>query len=304
MATKRKPAAASRRPKPLRSMVAATDFSPHGTRAVKRAGLLAAAMKSRLEVLHVLDPSPLARAGEALGLRAARAASEKTARRKLGSVVGSLRRPGGSPVASRLAVGGAREEIVRAARRSQLLVLGARGRSPLRDALLGSTAERLLQTGRGPMLVVKERASRQYREVGVAFDFSADAASALEMALRLAPDANITLVHAYEVPFEGMLWRGSVPERQRERLRVDARTSALAAMHATLARLGHRGARVDKLLARGYPPRVVLDAAEHRGADLIAVGKQGRSALERLLIGSLTRHVLAESRCDVLVTRR
>ena len=286
----------------VRSILAASDFSAHGARAVKRAGLLAEALQSRLEVLHVVD-APLARAGEVFGMRTARAASVKAARRKLAAVVGPLRRPGRSQVTGRLAVGAAHKEIARATGPSQLLVLGARGRSPLRDALLGSTAERLVQTGRAPMLVVKKHASRPYREVVVAFDFSADAEAALEMALRLAPDANVTLVHAYDVPFEGMAWRGAVPERQRERLRIHARTDALAKMHATIAGLGKRAARVQSVVARGYPPRVVLDAAERRGADLIAVGKQGRTALEHLLLGSLTRHVLADARCDVLVSR-
>lgn len=35
---------------------------------------------------------------------------------------------------------------------------------------------------------------------------------------------------------------------------------------------------------------------------LIVVGKQGASALEELLVGSVTKHVLNESQCDVLVT--
>jgi nucleotide-binding universal stress UspA family protein len=246
----------------------------------------------------------MARAAEALGVRATRAASMKAARAKLASVTESLRRAGGASVASRLAVGSVREEILRAAGQSDLLVVGARGGNPLRNALLGSTAERLVQTGRGPILVVKARASRPYREVVVGHDFSDDADSALDMALGIAPHARITLVHAHEMAFEGMLWRGAVPERQRETLRARARSETLAKMHALVASLGKRAERVRYAVGRGYPPRVVLDAARRRDADLIVVGKQGRSTLEELFIGSLTRHILADSRCDVLVSRR
>ena len=37
------------------------------------------------------------------------------------------------------------------------------------------------------------------------------------------------------------------------------------------------------------------------GADLVAIGKHGTSALEDLLLGSVTLHTLASARCDVLV---
>ena len=87
---------------------------------------------------------------------------------------------------------------------------------------------------------------------------------------------------------------------------VVKRSAGSAYRHVVLAFdfSARRGGGIQGVVGRGYPARVVLDAAEKRGADLIAVGKRGRSGLERLLIGSLTRHVLGESRCDVLVARR
>jgi len=38
-----------------------------------------------------------------------------------------------------------------------------------------------------------------------------------------------------------------------------------------------------------------------RDCDLVVLGKHGRSAAEDLLLGSVTKHVLAEGRSDVLV---
>ncbi|NTV95478.1 MAG: universal stress protein, partial [Thiobacillus sp.] len=45
----------------------------------------------------------------------------------------------------------------------------------------------------------------------------------------------------------------------------------------------------------------VLEQEELQAPDLIVVGKHGRHAGEELLLGSVTKHVLAEARCDVLV---
>ena len=290
------------RGKPIRSIVAATDLSAHGGRVLKRAALLARRLSARFELLHVVDASSLAGAMRALGgRRGARAACIDASVRALDAALAALPPSDAAGAKARVAVGGVREEILRAASRSDLLVLGGRGGGALRGAVLGTTAERLLQKGTRPMLVVKRPAGSAYRHVVVAFDFSADAEAALDMAVRIAAGAPITLVHAYEVEFEGMLRRGMLMQAQIDRLRTRLRGEALTALRRVAAR---RGGGIQGVVGRGYPARVVLDAAEKRGADLIAVGKRGRSGLERLLIGSLTRHVLGESRCDVLVARR
>jgi nucleotide-binding universal stress UspA family protein len=291
--------------KPIRSITAATDFSRDGTRSVQRATLLANALSARLELLHVVDASPLAQAAAMLaGKPGGRAACLESVRRKLDATVKALQVPELPSIRARLRVGSVLDEILHAAGTSDLLVLGARGQHPMRDAILGTTAERLLQKGHRAMLVVKKAPKRAYRNVVVPIDFSVDSIAALEATLRIAPAAFITLVHAYDVEFEGMLWRGSVPKSVVEGFRRDARTRALVKIHGVAVDLGIREGRFDNVVKRGYPPRVILDAARRKDADLIAIGKQGRSILERLLIGSVTRRVLGESRCDVLVARR
>ena len=294
----------SARGKPVRSVVAGTDFSAYASRAAKRAALLAAALEARLELLHVVESRSLALAAGTLGKRAARAAFTESAHAMMDAALESLPRGHGARVQGRVVVGDVLDELYRAGARSGLLVVGARGRHTMRDALLGTTAGRLLHKGRHPLLVVKQGARHGYRHVVVATDFSADARAALDAALRLAPRARITLVHAFEAEFEGLLGRGAVRGEVVERLRSQARSRASDEMTSFAARLEGRAERVDRVITRGYPPRVVLETAARRGADLIAVGKHGRSALGRLLIGSLTQHVLEESHCDVLVSRR
>ncbi|MNR39407.1 hypothetical protein D3C85_1576150 [compost metagenome] len=46
----------------------------------------------------------------------------------------------------------------------------------------------------------------------------------------------------------------------------------------------------------------IVEQEQELDCDLIVIGKQGESALEELLIGSVTKHVLNESQCDVLVS--
>ena len=53
----------------------------------------------------------------------------------------------------------------------------------------------------------------------------------------------------------------------------------------------------------GTPSRELIHKAEQWGADLIVVGSQGRSALGRLLLGSVSKKVATEARCSVRVVR-
>ena len=54
-------------------------------------------------------------------------------------------------------------------------------------------------------------------------------------------------------------------------------------------------------IVQGDASQHVIEQEQDFDCDLIVVGKHGRSPLEDLIVGSVTRKVLAESRCDVLV---
>ena len=54
------------------------------------------------------------------------------------------------------------------------------------------------------------------------------------------------------------------------------------------------------------PVRIPLSAArslmDHRSAHLIVTGKHGQNALEELFLGSVTKEILSQSQCDILVS--
>ncbi len=58
------------------------------------------------------------------------------------------------------------------------------------------------------------------------------------------------------------------------------------------------------LYREGDPPEEVLAAAAGTGADLIVMGTHGRRGLSRLLMGSVTSHVILQSGVDVLVVKK
>jgi len=55
--------------------------------------------------------------------------------------------------------------------------------------------------------------------------------------------------------------------------------------------------------AEGAPATAILQAAERWPAHLILVGSHGRSAMDRLLLGSVSAHVVGHATCSVEVVR-
>jgi nucleotide-binding universal stress UspA family protein len=53
----------------------------------------------------------------------------------------------------------------------------------------------------------------------------------------------------------------------------------------------------------GMPANQIIRKADEWDADLIVVGSQGRSAIERLIVGSVSLRVARESRCSVRIAR-
>jgi nucleotide-binding universal stress UspA family protein len=63
------------------------------------------------------------------------------------------------------------------------------------------------------------------------------------------------------------------------------------------------GVPCEEMIARGKPADVILGVAEKDGADLIVIGSLGMSAIERVLIGSVSDKVMRHAKCPVLMVR-
>lgn len=53
----------------------------------------------------------------------------------------------------------------------------------------------------------------------------------------------------------------------------------------------------------GDPGRVICEFAKHWGADLIVLGRRGRSGLSELVLGSVSNYVLHHAPCSVLTVQ-
>lgn len=147
---------------PFRTIVVAVDFSPTSLRALERAAEFAAADGAALHVLHVFDapwhrlhyraPTP----GAAPNFQAQYRAGLESRLAEFARPVLERHRPASTSLAL-FDHPGHRSGIVAYAASvgADLIALGTRGRTNVRDILLGSTAERALAESRCAVLAVK-----------------------------------------------------------------------------------------------------------------------------------------------------
>jgi len=291
---------------PLRTLLAATDLSAPARHAVMRAALLAQSSGARLELLHVLQGSALDQLRQALGQQAEAvlARLENDARDKLRQLAASVGEPLGVNPGVHLTTGPVPQAIAGQADLldADLLVLGARGSGFMRH-LLGATAERMLRMSQRPMLVVKQTPHERYRRVLVALDFSPYSQRAIALARAAAPDAQLVLFHAYDVPLESNLRLAGVDDQTIRQYRAAAELKAQKGLEDAARQAGLATGSYQTLALHGDPAVHLPEQEEELGVDLIVIGKHGSGMTQELLLGSVTKHVLAESRSDMLIAR-
>lgn len=290
----------------IASILAATDFSPPARHAAERAALLARESGARLTLLHVMQQRAFTDLRDLLGSDAAAIEQRLVdeARDSLARLSEALARTHGVQANVEVRIGSSIDETLRCADDvgAGLVVVGARGEGFLRQLLLGSTAERLLRKSMRPLLVVRQAGRDAYRRVLVPVDFSPWSDAALRVADAVAPQAELMVLHAFEVPFESKLQFAGVEEGALKGYRTASREEALRRLGETVDRAGLAPQRLRLLVRHGDASRTVLELEQEEDCELIVIGKHGKGALEELLLGSVTKHVLAQAAGDVLVT--
>lgn len=288
---------------PLKHILVATDLSPYARNAAERAAYLSKAQQASLDLLYVANPAPFERLKQLvvpdddLLKRVLDSAGEK-----IHALAAMLFQRYDISAGAQVASGSVTTEITRVVqyKHCSLLVCGARGQSVARRLLLGSTVQKMLSRMPCPLLVVKPAPRDAYRTVLVPVDFSPVSLRAIELARRIAPQAEIILLHVYEAPFESSVRFAHIDHDTLTHYRNVIRKDAVAQLAALSKAAGMPDAR--QIVVHGDPGWRIAEQEQELECDLIVVGKQGTSALEELLVGSVTKHVLSESQCDVLVS--
>lgn len=294
--------------RPVKTVLVVTDFSDCSDDAIAWARHLAGQHGARLVVHHALAPPQGAPAFPELVPYPPELHEQyrKAAEERLDQAAEAARRDGLDATVD-LQVGPAVSTIMMAAKKHEadVIVTGTRGLSGLRHVLLGSTAERLVQHSKVPVLAVHPdmRPPERIARILVPTDFSDDDQEPLEAATRLLgdEDSEIVLFHAFHVPVEYTHLAGGF-------VMPDLARSALGEARDALERIAEplrsTGRRVSVATQEGYAAQAIEIEAREREVDLIAMGTHGRSFLPHVVLGSTAERVVQHAPCPVLTVRR
>jgi nucleotide-binding universal stress UspA family protein len=194
--------------------------------------------------------------------------------------------------------------LAEAARTAVLLVVGHHGRGMVSDAVLGSTALRVLSLAACPVLVDRPREVVADGPVVVGIDRSPGSAAALRYALRDATRRGVGLVAVtgtapppVMVGFRpmGAATLGEVSRALQPRVEQFVREVVGA------DRWCHPVPEVDVVVRGEDPAEALVDVAEQRGAPVVVVGRTGHGAFARWLLGSVAHGAVVRAPCPVVV---
>ncbi|MEV4061077.1 universal stress protein [Nonomuraea dietziae] len=185
-----------------------------------------------------------------------------------------------------------REEAVQAAE----LVVGSRGLGGFAGALLGSVSMHVAGYAPCPVVVIRGERGPVRGEIVVGVEDSSDCAPALAYAFEQARlrGSTVRAVHGWQLPVHvyspGFVYDlDDIKNRQ-----LKAVTEAITAV-----RKEHPDAIVVEDVRQQHPVEALTEASKQ--ADLVVVGSHGANALERALLGSVSRGVLHHAHCPVAV---
>jgi nucleotide-binding universal stress UspA family protein len=204
-------------------------------------------------------------------------------------------------ITTTLNVGRPHTEIVHYAKLlgAELIVMGVHG--GYARHLVGSTVDKVLRKSVTPLLLVKQEPLGPYQRILVPVDFSDSSKRGIEMAVSVAPHATMTVLHAFEVPLVAQMRFDGVSDETIEAYRAQVRAQRMSKMQELVLESHGKGSSWLQLVEPGEASEVILKQARVLESDLIIIGRHGQSPWEDMLLGSVTKHVIEESTCDVLI---
>ncbi|MEZ5246918.1 MAG: universal stress protein [Acidimicrobiales bacterium] len=199
--------------------------------------------------------------------------------------------------------GDAGSVLVEAARDAELLVVGTRGRGPVRANVIGSVARHCADHTPVPLVIVPHHdelvPAGPSERIVVGVDGSDSSLAALRWAIENAPaDATISAISAWQTPVDGPILYG-VNRFDLKALRAAAQATVNEAADRVCGELGVDGSRVIREIAEGDPRWVLLTQSET--ADLLVLGQRGRTGLSHFFLGSTTTALVHRPHCPTAV---
>lgn len=192
-------------------------------------------------------------------------------------------------------------ELLDAAEKASLLVVGSAGHGLAAGTLTGSVSQHVARHASCPVVVVRPRHSTVVNRIVVGVDESPAAAEALRFACERArrTGESVTAIHGYFSVLAHVLTFDGAESEVADRQLAAAEQLVKDLCRACAAEFPDVEIEPEAIPVRAG--QVLVDAS--RAASLVVVGSRGRDAFSEMLLGSVSQHVLAHAQCPVAIVR-
>ncbi|UCF19866.1 MAG: universal stress protein [Gemmatimonadota bacterium] len=280
----------------LTRVLAATDGSEHGLRAVVTGAEYASRSGASLDVVSIIETRIFP-----LGIEPAQY-HDSLAEEYHQAATKQIAAAGGSEVPVHVRSGLAAPLITQVAEElgTDLLIVGAHPRPAVARILVGSTAERVLRLARCPVLVATEPRHEPFSRILAAIDLSAQSRRVLQTAAKLAQIDRAGFRALYvQDRLTPMLLEAALFDEKESRHHARSQFSKTLADVSLPSEL-----MMSREIREGHPGHEILHEAESWKADLIVMGSHGFGFFNRLLLGSISLYVLRHGHTSVVVVPR
>lgn len=194
-------------------------------------------------------------------------------------------------------------------READLVVMGTHGRPYFERLLLGSVTERMLRKLSVPVLTVSRlEPDREIHKPGpiplqrilYATDLAEGSETGLEFSIRLARGLDAKLTVAHVVQASDALFHGGETAAFLPEYAAQVRAQAEEKLCRQVALRSNGCVPVTTVLAEGVPYEEINRLAREYKSDLIVINLQGKTRIERALLGATAERVIRTAAVPVL----
>ncbi len=289
-------------PNKMEKLLLATDSCEYCEGAVREGISLAKVCNSKLYAVTVVEVNP---EFDALAPKLAEEFS-KEARLYIESVKQRAEKAGVNCETIVHQAGDAYEAIVKEAadKKVDTVIMGRRGRHGLKRLLMGSVTANVIGHAPCDVLVVPHKATIDFKNIVAANDGSRFGDAAVAAAAKIARKVGgkvlvVSVMPTSHIPPLELAKAQSQPAGTSKKEFDEAK----AIVEKSIEIAKKEGAAPEGYILGGHPYEAIVEFAGKVSSDTIVVGNRGRTALDRLLMGSVAERVIGLAECAVLVVK-
>lgn len=182
-----------------------------------------------------------------------------------------------------------------------LILAGSGNKGKNEKYQLGITAEKLIRLSDKPVWIVKSNEKTKLKNILCPVDFSDPSKRALKNAILLSKKfkANLRILSVYE-PYTNTSPRARIDE-EKENTNLLKQTEEKMSLFVKEFDLHGLNFEID--IQAGSIHERILHIIKKYGHDLLVIGTNGRSGINRFLMGSITEKVTREMPCSFVTTK-